>query len=133
MTNNRGKSSALVPSQPCSSHSSGLKVEELILIDFFPNDHLELSKSGSNSGIYISTDRSMEVYFVSKGDNSRGRPITAPPTVIKKDLCQIPSGELKLKTKNDLDHLRSIAEDRKQWRRLSANIQEATEVSKSEQ
>ena len=32
-------------------------------------------------------------------------------TVTNKDLCRIPAGELKLKTKNDLDHLGSIAEE----------------------
>ena len=44
------------------------------------------------------------------------------PPVINKDFCRIPAGELELKTKNHFDHLRSIAEDRTQWRRLSANI-----------
>ena len=49
------------------------------------------------------------------------------------DIYKIKNGELKVKTKNDLDHLRSIAEDKTQWRRLSANIREAAESYKSEQ
>ena len=69
----------------------------------------------------------MEGYFVPKGDNIRGRPITTLIIVINKDLCRVPTGELKLRTKNDLDHLRSTAEDRTQWRRLSANTLEAAE------
>ena len=45
------------------------------------------------------------------------------PTFTKKDLRCVPAGELKIRTKNDLDYLSSIAEDRTQWRRLSANIE----------
>ena len=40
--------------------------------------------------------------------------------------------ESKFKTKNDLDYLRSIATDKTQKMRLSANIREAAEASKSE-
>ena len=69
--------------------------------------------------------------FVSKDDKFRGRPITALPTVTNRELCRIPVGELKLKTKNDLDHLRSIAEDRTQCRRQFANNQKAAEASES--
>ena len=47
-------------------------------------------------------------------------------TVINKDLCHIPTGEVKLNIKNGLDHLRPVAEDRTQWRRLSANTVEET-------
>ena len=81
----------------------------------------------------ILAKKAMETYFVPKGDNIRGRPITSLPTGINKDLCRRPAGDLKFKPKNDLDHLRSTAEDRTQWRRLSANIREAAEASKSEQ
>ena len=71
--------------------------------------------------------------MVPKGDKFRGRPITFL-TIINKDLCRTPPGEIKVKlnTKNDLDHLWSIAEDRTQWKRLSANTEEAAEASKSE-
>ena len=72
----------------------------------------------------------MEVFFVPKGDKFRERSLKT--TVNVKDLIHIPAGELKLKTNYDLDHLRSIAEDRTQWRRLSANILEAAEASKLE-
>ena len=39
---------------------------------------------------------------------------------------------LKLKTKNDFDYLRSLAENKTQWRKQSVNIREAAEASKSE-
>ncbi|GFR64481.1 very-long-chain enoyl-CoA reductase [Elysia marginata] len=40
-----------------------------------------------------------------------GRPITTLPSVLNKDLSRLPTGELRLKTNEDLDHLRSIAQD----------------------
>ena len=58
----------------------------------------------------------MEACFVPKGDTFLRRPLTALTTVLKKDRCRIPAGGL------ELDHLRLIAEDRTQWRRLSATI-----------
>ena len=83
----------------------------------------------------------MEAYFVPKDDKFRGCPIPTLPTVINNDFCPIPAGELTLITKDDLDHqfeindrrqntmdetisdhMRSMTEDRTQWRRLSANI-----------
>ena len=74
----------------------------------------------------------MKVYFVFNGDKFRVKPIPTLPTVINKDLICIPAGELKFKTKNDLDHLRSKAENQTQWRILTANMREAAEASKSE-
>ena len=70
----------------------------------------------------ISANKAMKAYFIPKGDEFRRKPITTLSTDINKDLCRTPAGDFKLKTKTDLDHLRSIAEDRTQWRRLSANI-----------
>ena len=55
--------------------------------------------------------KTVEVYFTPRGDKFRGRLITTLPAAINKDLCRTPARELKLKTMNDLDHLRSIAED----------------------
>ena len=61
----------------------------------------------------------MEGFFAPKRGKFRGRPITAPPTVINKDLYHIPAGELKPK---DLNHLMSIAEDRTKWKRGSRRV-----------
>ena len=60
----------------------------------------------------ISANKAVEAFFVPTGDTFRGRPITTLPTVINKDHIRKPKGELKFKTKNDLDRLRSVAEDR---------------------
>ncbi|GFS10669.1 LINE-1 retrotransposable element ORF2 protein [Elysia marginata] len=40
--------------------------------------------------------------------------------------------ELRLKTNEDLDHQRSIAQDRQQWKGLTTKIREAAEASRSE-
>ena len=56
----------------------------------------------------------MEAFFVPKRDKFKGRPMTTLPTVINKDLIRLPSCELKFKTKNDVDLLKSKAEDRTQ-------------------
>ena len=64
--------------------------------------------------IDIPANKAMEEYFVLKGDTFRVRPITRLPTAVTKDICRIPAGDLKLKTKNDLDHLRSVAEEKTQ-------------------
>ncbi|GFS02849.1 hypothetical protein ElyMa_001133800 [Elysia marginata] len=74
----------------------------------------------------------MEAYFVRKGGKFLGRPITTLPNVLNKDLSCLPTGELRLKTNEDLDHLRSIAQDRQQWKGLTAKIREAAEASRSE-
>ena len=76
----------------------------------------------------------MEAYFVPKADKFLGRSMTTLPTVINKDLGRLPASDLKIKTKKELDHLRSITltEDRTPQSRLSANIREAAKASKSE-
>ena len=80
----------------------------------------------------IQANKAKEVFFVPKGDKFRRRPITTLPMVIDKDHICISAGEIKFKTKNDLNHLRSLGEDRTQRGRLSANILEAAEASKLE-
>ena len=72
--------------------------------------------------IEIPANKAMEAFFVFTGEIFRGWSITKLPAVTNKDLIHISAGELKFKTKHDLDRLRSIAEVRTQWRRLSANI-----------
>ena len=74
----------------------------------------------------------MEVCFVLKGDKFSVRWITKLPAVINKDLCRIPADELKLKTKSDLDHLRSIVKKKKEKKHRDENIREAAEASKLE-
>ena len=59
----------------------------------------------------IPANKAIEAFFVPKGDNFRGRPIIMLLTVINKDPIRVRDGELKFKTKNDLDHLGTIAKD----------------------
>ena len=62
--------------------------------------------------IDIPANKVLEASFVPKEDKFRGRPISTLLTVINKDLNRTPTGELKFKTKNYLNHLTSIAENR---------------------
>ncbi|GFS00368.1 hypothetical protein ElyMa_002812800 [Elysia marginata] len=57
--------------------------------------------------IEIPANKSMEAYFVRKDGKFLGRPIRTLPNVLNKDLSRLPTGELRLKTNEDLDHLRS--------------------------
>ncbi|GFR68688.1 hypothetical protein ElyMa_003738900 [Elysia marginata] len=82
--------------------------------------------------IEIPANKSLEAYFVRKGGKFLGRSITTLPNVLNKDLSRLPTGELRLKTNDDLDHLRSIAQDRQQWKGLTTKIREAAEASRSE-
>ncbi|GFR60240.1 nose resistant to fluoxetine protein 6-like [Elysia marginata] len=65
-----------------------------------------------------------------KGGKFLGRSITTLPNVLNKDLSRLPTSELRLKTNEDLDHLRSIAQDRQQWKGLTTKIREAAEESR---
>ncbi|GFS24655.1 very-long-chain enoyl-CoA reductase [Elysia marginata] len=65
------------------------------------------------------------------GGKFLGRPITILPNLLNKDLTRLPTGEFRLKTNEDLDHLRSIAQDRQQWKGLTTKIPEAAEASMS--
>ncbi|GFR83921.1 hypothetical protein ElyMa_004137000 [Elysia marginata] len=82
--------------------------------------------------IEIPANKSMEAYFVRKDVKFLGRPITALPNILNKDLSRLPTSELRLKTNEDLDHLRSIAQDRQQWKGLTTKIREVAEASRSE-
>ncbi|GFR86813.1 hypothetical protein ElyMa_002476900 [Elysia marginata] len=82
--------------------------------------------------IEIPANKSMEEYFVREGGKFLEKPITTLPNVLNKDLSRLPTGELRLKTNEDLDHLRSIAQDRQQWKGLTTKIREAAEASRSE-
>ena len=61
--------------------------------------------------IDILANKTMEAFFVPKGDKVPGKPKATLTTVTNKHLCRSPARELKLDTKNDLDRLRSAAEE----------------------
>ena len=62
--------------------------------------------------------KSTDDYFVLKvKKKSEEGPEQKMPKVVNKDLILIPAGKLEFKTKNDLDHVRSRAGHRTQWRR----------------
>ena len=79
----------------------------------------------------IPANKVMEFYYTEFGKRYRGRPITTLPIVINKELSQS-HPNLSLKTKEDLNHLRSLAQNRNHWNRLTKGIIEVAEASCSD-
>ena len=71
----------------------------------------------------------MNSYFISHGSKFRGRPLTTLPVVLNKDLT--PDNKLQLTSLKDLEHLRSVAQNRQTWRKLMTRIREAADASPS--
>ncbi|GFS21824.1 StAR-related lipid transfer protein 9 [Elysia marginata] len=71
----------------------------------------------------------MSGYFVTEGSKFKGRPLTTLPVVLNRDLSRIINSNLQLKSSHDLEHLRSIAQQRDEWTKLTARIREAAEAS----
>ncbi|GFR65227.1 hypothetical protein ElyMa_005525400 [Elysia marginata] len=70
----------------------------------------------------------MSGYFVTEGSKFKGRPLTTLPVVLNRDLSRIINSNLQLKSSHDLEHLRSIAQQRDEWTKLTARIREAAEA-----
>ena len=70
--------------------------------------------------------------FATHGKKFRGRPLTTLPVVLNKDLSRLQENTLQLTTREDLEHLRCIAQNRQQWRELSTRIRKAAEAPPSE-
>ncbi|GFS17443.1 hypothetical protein ElyMa_004981900 [Elysia marginata] len=73
----------------------------------------------------------MSGYFVTEGSKFKGRPLTTLPVVLNRDLSLIINSNLQLKSSHDLEHLRSIAQQRDEWTKLTARVREAAEASQS--
>ena len=72
----------------------------------------------------------MRLYFTKFGPNFRGRPITTIATVLNGDITRVDPA-LRLRTLSDLEHLRSIAQNRREWNSLTKKITEIAEASYS--
>ena len=77
----------------------------------------------------IPANKSMNCYFISHGSKFRGRPFTTLPVVLNKDLTRVSDDKLQLTSLKDLEHLRSVAQNRQTWRKLTTRIREAAEAS----
>ena len=82
--------------------------------------------------IEIPANKSMNSYFATHGKKFRGRPLTTLPVVLNKDLSRLQENTLQLTTREDLKHLRCIAQNRQQWRELSTRIRKAAEAPPSD-
>ena len=74
----------------------------------------------------------MNSYFISHGSKFRGRPLTTLPVVINKDLTRVSDDKLQLTSLKDLEHLRSVVQNRQTWRKLTTRIRGAAEASPSD-
>ena len=80
----------------------------------------------------IPANIAMNTYFTPSGQGKhRGRPPTTIYTVLNRDLKHL-HGVHKLGSKEDLLSLRSLAEDRDQWKDITQRIKEAAEASRSD-
>ena len=79
----------------------------------------------------IPANKAMQLYFHRTEKRFRGRPTTTLPVIINKDLSQI-QNNLSLKSTDDLKYLRSLAQDRDQWKSLTKQIVEIAEASRSD-
>ena len=80
----------------------------------------------------IPANIAMDTYFTPSGhEKHKGRPPTSINTVLNRDLKHLP-GFHKLGSKEDLLSLRSLAEDRDQWKDITQKIREAAEASRSD-
>ena len=79
----------------------------------------------------IPANKAMELYLHRTEKRFRGRPTTTLPVIINKDLSQI-QDNLSLKSTDDLKYLRSLAQDRDQWKTLTKQIVEIAEASRSD-
>ena len=80
----------------------------------------------------IPANVAMDGFFAKQGNRYRGRPLTTLPVVLNNDLSRLATSGLSLKNKEDLDHLRGIAQQRHQWSVLATRIREAAEAAQSD-
>ncbi|GFS20154.1 endonuclease-reverse transcriptase [Elysia marginata] len=76
--------------------------------------------------------QAMSAYFVTESSKFKGRSLTTLPVLLNRDVSQITNSNLQLKSNHDLEHLRSIAQQRDEWTKLTVRIREAAEAPQSE-
>ena len=78
----------------------------------------------------IPANKSMTAYFVKCGNSYKGRPPTTLPIVLHQDL-QTLENPLTLKTTEDLEKIKELAQDRERWKNLQHMIVKTAEASQS--
>ena len=82
--------------------------------------------------IDIPANKAMQSYFNQMASRYRGRPTTTLPVIINKELTQA-YPHMKLKTSNDLQTMRLLAQDRNKWRTFTRRITEFAEATDSDE
>ena len=129
-----GESKFLVYRYPVKITNSSLynKCEEHPLSIYILENRWRLFGHILRRNIEIPANKSMNSYFATHGKKFRGRPLTTLPVVLNKDLSRLQENTLQLTTREDLEHLRCIAQNRQQWRELSTRIRKAAEAPPSD-
>ena len=80
----------------------------------------------------IPANKSMNSYFISHGSKFIGPPLTTLLVVLNKDLTLVSDDKLQLTSLKDLEHLRSVAQNRQTLRKVTTRIREAAKDSPSD-
>ena len=78
----------------------------------------------------IPANKSMTAYFVKCGNSYKGRPPTTLPIVLHQDFQNL-GNPLTLKTTEDLEKFKELAQDRERWKNLQHMIVKTAEASQS--
>ncbi|GFR72557.1 hypothetical protein ElyMa_003845100 [Elysia marginata] len=82
--------------------------------------------------IDIPANKAMQTYFNQMACRYRGRPTNLLPVIINQQLSQA-YPNMKLKTSNDLQTMRLLAQDRNNWRTFTRRITEFAEATDSDE
>ena len=80
--------------------------------------------------MYIPANKSMTAFFVKCRNSFKGRPPTTLPVVLHQDL-QTLENPLIMKTTEDLEKIKELAQDRERWKDLQHMIVKTAEASQS--
>ena len=80
----------------------------------------------------IPANKAMTFYFSGNTKRSRGRPTTTLPVTINNDLKKLHDNTLKLTSQTDLENLRNIAHNRREWIAFTTEIRRTAEAAKSD-
>ena len=78
----------------------------------------------------ISPHKATRAYFIPNGNKLRGQPKTTLPIVFNRALALI-QHPIRLHSGKEQAEITELAQDRKCWRRLTSQIEKATEVSQT--
>lgn len=79
----------------------------------------------------IPANKAIEFYYTQNTKRTKGRPMTTLPVTLNNDLKKL-QNNMRLTTITELDKLKSIARDRKEWFAFSREVRRTAEADKSD-